>query len=152
VVVRRGGVRVSFAKPYVVLVCGSRGWTDETAIHRELEKLAPGSRVIHGGARGADSIAGELARERGLEVVVYPADWHAHGKGAGPIRNQQMLDEGRPDFVWAFTLGTPGTADMLRRSYAALARGEVSAVVEFRPRGRMRLPSVIWDFGEEACA
>ena len=38
-----------------------------------------------------------------------------YGKAAGPIRNQQMLDEGKPDVVIAFP-GASGTADMINRA------------------------------------
>ena len=48
--------------------------------------------VIHGAARGIDSIADEVAQDAGLQVTSFPADWNKHGKGAGPIRNTQMLD------------------------------------------------------------
>jgi hypothetical protein len=50
--------------------------------------------------------------------VVYPADWAKHGRAASPIRNQQMLDEGRPNLVVAFP-GGRGTADMVRRARSA---------------------------------
>ena len=46
-----------------------------------------------------------------------PADWTKHGKAAGPIRNQKMLDE-CPDLVVAFP-GGKGTADMVRRAMKA---------------------------------
>lgn len=85
-----------------------------------MESLPPGTVVIHGAASGADSIAGWLAEERGLQVLPFPvtdADWDAHGKAAGGRRNQQMLDEGRPDFAFGYrTFGhSPGTDDMHRR-------------------------------------
>lgn len=57
--------------------------------------------VVHGAARGADSLSGEVAEELGCTVEVYPADWLKYGKAAGPIRNKQMLDTG-PDVVLAF--------------------------------------------------
>jgi hypothetical protein len=53
--------------------------------------------LIHGDARGADWLAGEWAKERGVEVAC-PADWRRRGRGAGPIHNRQMLDE-HPDLV-----------------------------------------------------
>ena len=40
------------------------------------------------------------------------AEWHRLGRKAGPIRNQRMLDEGKPDLVVAFPGGT-GTAGMV---------------------------------------
>lgn len=51
----------------------------------------------------------------------FPANWKSHGKGAGPIRNQKMIDEGKPDLVLAFP-GGRGTADMVRRAKAAGVR------------------------------
>lgn len=70
--------------------------------------------VIHGAARGADSLAGEWARKRGIAELACPADWKAHGKAAGPIRNQQMINDACPDAAVAFPGGT-GTADMVAR-------------------------------------
>ena len=72
--------------------------------------------IIHGGASGADNLAGEAAKELGFEVEVYPADWKTYGKSAGPIRNRQMINQ-RPDLVWAFhdnLRDSKGTKDMVR--------------------------------------
>lgn len=80
----------------------------------------PGAVVIHGAARGADRIAGEIAAALGLEVVSYPARWREHGRAAGPIRNRQMLEEGKPDRVIAFWDGrSKGTAHMVNLAKAA---------------------------------
>lgn len=109
-------------KPLRVLVCGSRTWTDETPIRRALALLAPGSVVIHGGAQGADTIADRVARSLGLEVQVFPvssAEWRKMGPRAGPLRNARMLREGQPDWVYAFSLGTRGTRDMVAQAQAA---------------------------------
>jgi DNA-binding MurR/RpiR family transcriptional regulator len=56
-----------------------------------------------------------------FEHLSYPADWEAYGKAAGPIRNQRMLDEGKPDLVIAFSdlPTTSGTYDMIKRAKAA---------------------------------
>jgi hypothetical protein len=91
-----------------VLVCGSRGWTDVATIARRLGELPDGSIVIHGGAKGADQLAGQAATLRGLHsAVVYPM-WERYGRSAGHIRNAAMLDL-EPDVVIAFSLGTNGT-------------------------------------------
>ena len=59
--------------------------------------------IIHGAARGADSIAGAVAsRFEGVKVEEYPAEWKKHGKKAGPLRNIRMLQEGQPELVVAF--------------------------------------------------
>ena len=74
--------------------------------------------VIHGGATGADSLASEWAEAGGVVVEVYPADWRSHGRAAGPIRNQEMLEKAGPAFLVAFP-GGRGTADMIRRAKKA---------------------------------
>ncbi len=84
-----------------ILVCGDRRWEDRETIEKVLGEYLP-STVVHGACRGADTIAGEVARELGCHVVSYPAKWTEFGKGAGPIRNQKMLEETTPDLVLAF--------------------------------------------------
>ena len=99
-----------------VLVCGSRNWTDEEKVYRELQGRATDT-LIEGGAVGTDTLARMCAERLGLRVEEYPADWKMHGRAAGPIRNQQMLDEGKPDLVMAFFMpGSRGTVDMVRRA------------------------------------
>ena len=63
-------------------------------------------------------MAEDWAKVRGIECVVFHADRAKYGRAAGPIRNQQMLDEGRPTLVVAFPDGR-GTADMVRRARSA---------------------------------
>lgn len=122
---------VSTASDHRVLVCGSRGWTDIVPIRRVLQRFARGTVVIHGGARGADTLAGRVAHALGHRVEVYLADWQKDGRAAGLIRNQRMLDEGKPTCLYAFNLGTPGTEDMVRRGW----RRAGLLVVEITPFG-----------------
>jgi len=63
-------------------------------------------------------LAHDWARARMIQVRCYNADWQRHGRGAGPIRNQAMLDDGKPHLVIAFP-GGRGTVDMIRRAKAA---------------------------------
>lgn len=103
------------------LVCGGRHYNDRRKAHIELDRLAANRRVttvITGGAPGADALAAEWAESRCVEHIVFPADWKRHGRAAGPIRNQRMLDEGQPSLVVAFP-GGAGTSDMARRARAA---------------------------------
>lgn len=76
-----------------VLVFGSREWVDQAPIERELRKLPPDTILVHGACRGADLIAGFLGKQLGFTVRPYPARWEEHGRRAGPIRNQEMLDK-----------------------------------------------------------
>lgn len=104
-----------------ILVCGGRDYRNVTAVDLALSRVhakKPITQIIHGAARGADSLAKRWAEQNGIPHAAYPADWNANGKGAGPIRNQRMLDEGEPDGVVAFPGGS-GTADMVRRATKA---------------------------------
>lgn len=99
-----------------VLVCGGRDYEDFVHLTEVLNAVRPAT-VITGGARGADRLAMRWAAHVGVPLQTYPAKWDEHGRSAGPIRNQQMLDEGKPDLVLAFP-GGAGTADMVRRARA----------------------------------
>lgn len=101
-----------------VLVCGSRDWTDAALIEAALRQLPASTTIVHGAARGADSLAGSIARRLGFTVEAHPADWAKHGKVAGPIRNAAMLATGI-DRVLAFHLGGRGTQDMIDRARRA---------------------------------
>jgi hypothetical protein len=106
-----------------VLICGSRKWTDDKIIYSILEGLTlrEGPIVlISGGAAGADSFAAQWAYANGIQHEEYLAEWELSGKAAGPIRNQHMLEDGKPDIVIGFpTAESIGTYDMLRRSAKA---------------------------------
>lgn len=107
--------------PMKVLVCGGRNFANKQRLFDVLDAFdhAHGiDTLIHGGARGADTLAGLWAKERGVTVWVHPADWAKHKTAAGPIRNRDMLERGQPDLVIAFA-GSNGTADMIRAAMAA---------------------------------
>lgn len=102
-----------------ILVCGDRNWKNMGVIERELKKFPLGTIVIHGNARGADTLGGFVADRLGFKVISFPAKWNIYGRGAGPIRNQQMIDEGKPELVLAFhenLMESRGTMDMVNRA------------------------------------
>lgn len=111
-----------------ILVCGTRDFDPRfdreaaSAIQSVLNAHPRQAVVIHGACRGVDRYASDHQFRRGGTAEAFPADWTKHGRAAGPIRNQRMLDEGKPDLVLAFhhdpNLGR-GTADMVRRARAA---------------------------------
>jgi hypothetical protein len=115
-----------------VLICGSRKWNDRETMEWEFRDLPMDAVIIHGGAPGADRLAGKIAKDRQMRVEVYAAEWDKYGTAAGPRRNQRMLDEGHPDLVLAFPLAeSRGTWDMVRR--AKLAGVEVRVIKQRKP-------------------
>jgi len=90
-----------------ILVCGDRRWSDRDYLYDILDfylarKDNPVAVIIEGDATGADQMAGDWAAEVGVFLEVYPAHWERFGHAAGPIRNKEMLEQGKPDLVLAF--------------------------------------------------
>lgn len=106
----------------IVMVTGSRDFTDRAVIYQALTEFKKGAILLHGAARGADTIAAEVGKQLGMEVIPFPAKWkqpceHSrckyvnYCKEAGKERNLLMLDY-PPTCVVAFFAGkrTPGTS------------------------------------------
>lgn len=103
-----------------LLVCGGRDFADFPKLVYTLNMVA-GPRtpiIIHGAARGADTLADQWAKNRGFDRLPFPADWDTYGDLAGPVRNTKMLNEAKPNFCVAFP-GSRGTADMVTKCRAA---------------------------------
>ena len=103
-----------------VLVTGGRDFSDRKLLFDTLDGTHINSGIdllINGGAPGADALSSEWARGMEIQTMMFMADWIRYGKKAGPIRNQQMIDE-KPDLVLAFPGGV-GTADCVRRAEKA---------------------------------
>jgi hypothetical protein len=102
-----------------ILVCGGRKFDDYKLLSEHLNQfISTGLTIIHGAAKGADSLAGSWAKDNADNTEIYPADWNKYGKRAGYIRNVQMLNEGKPDLVVAFP-GGKGTEMMINIAEAA---------------------------------
>jgi hypothetical protein len=98
----------------IVIVCGGRDYKDHKHLWKVLDNLRtklPITRLIEGGARGADSLAHAWRLDRGVPGKTYKARWETEGVSAGPRRNRRMLEQENPDMVIAFPGGN-GTADM----------------------------------------
>lgn len=103
------------------MVCGGRKYRDAKRVFLTLDRLhvdTPLSLLVHGGANGADSIAGAWAAAAGVKCEVCEANWAEYGRKAGPMRNQAMIDIYEPRLVVAFP-GGRGTADMVMRAVMA---------------------------------
>jgi hypothetical protein len=102
-----------------ILVCGSRHFNDYELLERILNEYEI-SDIIHGDARGADRLAGQYGNKNEIPVHVFPAQWDLYGKGAGHIRNGQMLREGTPELVIAFRgPNSRGTQNMIDQATKA---------------------------------
>ncbi|WP_422028075.1 DUF2493 domain-containing protein [Roseovarius sp.] len=107
-----------------VLVCGGRNYSDAAFLEAGLNVVHDThnvTRVIHGAASGADRLAGEWAKGRGIPQIACPAAWDKYGRAAGPMRNQYMIDVHKPDLLVAFP-GGKGTADMIAKARKAGVR------------------------------
>lgn len=100
-----------------LLVTGGRDFNNQPEVTKLLSKLQPAT-LIQGGATGADYQAAQAAESLSIEVEEYPAEWSKYGRGAGYIRNKQMLEEGQPDLVVAFP-GGKGTGSMIAEAKKA---------------------------------
>lgn len=89
----------------VVLVCGGREFGDWELLDMLQVNHGGIDVLIHGGAMGADRMSGAWAAERGIRTRVFLADWDRYGRIAGSVRNQSMLDTGRPGLVLVFAGG-----------------------------------------------
>lgn len=100
-----------------VLVTGGRFYGNADRVFEVLDEYNP-DEVLQGGCpTGADLAARDWARWRERTCITVYAKWHTHNIAAGPVRNQQMLDEYCPDCVVAFP-GGRGTQDMIHRAQA----------------------------------
>lgn len=111
-----------------ILCCGDREWKDKKKIRRVLQSIKlcllvlydkDISCIIEGECKGADLLSRSAGEELGIEIISFPANWNKFGNAAGPIRNTQMLKEGKPDFVIAFhsnISSSKGTRNMLNQA------------------------------------
>ena len=80
-----------------VIIAGSRDFSDyellkKSAIEIITKKtmLLDLTRIVSGGARGADILGERFANEMGLEISRFIPDWDGLGKRAGYVRNAEM--------------------------------------------------------------
>lgn len=98
-----------------VIIAGSRGFQDYDLLCSKCDRFfsrRKPSAILCGTARGADKLGERYAKERGINVLYYPADWDSHGRAAGYIRNAEMADNA--DALVAFWDGqSRGTKHMI---------------------------------------
>lgn len=104
-----------------VLVCGGRDYVDVESLRMVLDSIhasgvtGPITTLVQGGARGADRLAKDWARQQNVHCITVEPDYKRYGSTQAPImRNKAMLElPGYPiDLVVAFS-GGRGTARMI---------------------------------------
>lgn len=111
------------------IICGGRDYTLTVGDAKWLDGLQAQhgiTFVIEGGCRRKDYRGDDLptadlgakrwAWSRGIPVATVDANWSAHGKAAGPIRNGWMLALLHPGDIVIALPGGRGTADMIEQA------------------------------------
>ncbi len=107
-----------------IAIVGSRNYPNRMVVQDFIERLPKACVVLSGGAAGVDTWAVEAAKDVGLEASVFEADWNAHGRKAGPIRNASIVAE--CDRLVAFWDGkSRGTLNSIYQAYRATKPVEV---------------------------
>lgn len=77
-----------------VIIAGGRDFNNYNLLKSEILKLFDITKieVVSGGARGADRLGEQLAKEYKLPLNIFPAEWNVFGKSAGYIRNVKMAE------------------------------------------------------------
>jgi len=96
-----------------IAIVGSREYHDPEAVTACVSSFPPDTVIVSGGARGVDTWAEQAAHACGLQVDIKRPNWDAYGKGAGFIRNVDIVRSA--DKVIAFWDGkSKGTAHSIR--------------------------------------
>jgi fructoselysine-6-P-deglycase FrlB-like protein len=110
-----------------ILVCGSHSWRWRDEVRERLAELADRAaaggaplEVVTAGAGGADRLAEDVARELGVDRVVFRSGWDEAGRASRHDHVPRMLGE-RPDLVLAFRDAgeSPGTDRIIRSAREA---------------------------------
>jgi hypothetical protein len=100
-----------------VAVVGSRSFNDYEKLKQTLDQTPSITSIISGGAKGADSMAEQWAKENGIETVIYKPDWAKYGRGAGVVRNRLIIED--CDYCIAFwdgdSKGTKSSIDHCKK-------------------------------------
>lgn len=80
-------------------IIGSRDFNDYDLLVNILSNFQI-TKIVSGGARGADSLARRYANENNIELQEFLPDWNKYGKKAGFIRNKDIVINA--DYVIAF--------------------------------------------------
>lgn len=73
------------------------------------------SKIISGGAKGADSMAEQFAKEYGISTIIFKPNWKQYGSAAGVMRNTDIVN--CSDKIIAFpSKEGKGTQDTIKKA------------------------------------
>lgn len=105
----------------ILVVSGSRNWTDVKTVYSELDGIHRRYKVeavFHGEAAGLDRLAKRWAEDRGIPAFGCPYPG-TYGSAGGPIRNGWLLEFSHADLLVAFPLpDSRGTWNMVTQAKA----------------------------------
>ena len=96
-----------------VIIAGSRNITNKLLVTKAITESGFNiTEVVSGCARGVDRLGESVAKDNGIPIRQFPANWELYGKSAGAIRNKDMANYA--DALIAIWDGkSPGTKNML---------------------------------------
>lgn|SRR5665647_659423 len=111
-----------------IAVIGSRSFQSYELLSSSLNSVGGVSLIVSGGAKGADLLAERYAFAHNIPTLIYKPDWKKYGRGAGVVRNKQILDAA--DMIVAFwdcvSKGTKNSIDTAKKMNKEVR------IVEFR--------------------
>lgn len=115
-----------------IIIAGGREFNDYELLVAKMDSITRSLdftdlEIVSGVARGADRMGERWASEAEISVKRFPAEWDKLGRGAGHIRNTQML-EYCTHAVCFWDGRSRGTADMIKKTRAA---GKALRVVRY---------------------
>lgn len=98
------------------IIAGSRTIVGYSTVKKAIERSGfVISVVFSGAARGVDKLGEKWAKENGVPVECFPANWKEYGKGAGMIRNSEMV-AGADALIAVWDGISRGTADTIGKA------------------------------------
>ena len=103
-----------------VAIIGSRTFNDFDLLSKTVKEYCRRSNIsieiiVSGGAKGADTLAEQFAKEIDKQTKIFYPDWEKFGRNACSLRNTQIVEFS--DIVFAFWNGkSPGTKDSIDKA------------------------------------
>ena len=95
------------------IIAGGRDFSDYNLLELSCDLYLDSiTEIVSGNANGADKLGEKYAKQKNINLKIFPADWSRLGKSAGYIRNKEMGEYS--DMLIAFWDGkSSGTKHMI---------------------------------------